>query len=93
MGTSETNKFYKMAVKFASLSDELLRQLKCHVIEKFGDLYQWKSPDNIRIFCRKEWYSGTFIDIYINHPSTGSKIVHLCIDRQGEIHIPLDFFP
>lgn len=81
--------FYDIAVDFKNSSDEDIEKLKFHIIQQIGDQYEWKSSDDIKIMCRKEWAFGTFIDIYVIYQG---NMVHLCIDRGDVVQLPLDDF-
>ncbi len=77
--------FYDISFNFGDASDEDVDNLKYHIIQNVGSQYGWKCSDDIKIMCKKEWYSETVMDIYVQHQE---HIYLFCIDKNDIIHLP-----
>lgn len=77
---------YEIAANFRNASDEQVARLKTALQKTYhneiGDM-------NIKIFCRKEWALGTFIDIYVLDVSKQKVTHHFNIDRDDVIGLPI----
>ncbi len=78
--------YYGIAFNFNDVSDEDVDKLKYHIIEQVGNAYGWKDSNDMKLLCRKEWYHGTHIDMYV---ACGQQITHLYINREDMIIIPI----
>lgn len=72
--------FYEIANKWDEASDEQVSLFKSFLKQKLS------IQEEIRLFCRREWIKGTYIDIYIVK-SGDETLYHYWIDKANNVMV------